>query len=274
MLPPTSFWQSQFAIEQETARGNFPGPIPVVYCNTKDAGFSEIADAGACGVVVSVNNGEEVGSAGDILVDSLSALAASALGVGLQPIPEVTLDTSVIWGEDEVTDLVNKLKEACGASPAAVILTHGVNAEAEDGDDASSNEEVALPIIPKQLQKEIPIIGSVREKAGEGRMGGYIKRLKECGYTGCLLRSECVPGFQMNPDLEFVGKFWTAAITDLKSVRSKTFGGFRAKNQMNKGTGFLENWATYQNALVDGQVLPSQAVENDLNSDGGDYRGF
>jgi len=257
----------QFVTEQESARGNFPGPIPIVYCNINHASFTDIAEAGACGVVLSVNDGHQISKAEEI-TDDLISIAKSALGVGLQPVPEVILSSSEVWGENEVTDVVEKIKSLIGEIPAVVILTLA--------NDLSNDKDgiPVLPSVPKQLQKEISIIGSVRTTAGEGRIGAYVKRLKESGFTGAYLRSECVPSVSSRFDMEFTGNFWNAAISDLKSVRSKTFGGFRAKNEMDKKDSFIQNWATYQNALVEGDILPSQSVPNDLHSEGGDYKGF
>src|SRR5205085_527343 len=96
--------------------------------------------------------------------------------------------------------------------------------------------------------KRIPIIGSIRVASGEGRLTEDIARYKQAGFSGVLLRKECMSGYYRTTspntpqlavttttkfDLDLVSKFWAACIGDLKSTRSKTFG-FRSKNNMEK----------------------------------------
>ena len=271
-----------FCSEQEQARGNFPGPVPVIYCDAKDADAIEsVAKSGAAGVLVRVDNGNEVSSLEDIPVGADASwvqMSTLALESGLQPIPEVTIgdSTAATWGEDDITSLVGRLTNALsGEEPVSVLLTINPPIAADDDtEEEFEHQETSLPQVPKQLGKRVPILGSVRVPAGNNRIGSETARFKDAGFTGCVLRSDCVPGFRMNPDLEFVGKFWSSCIGDLKSTKSKTFE-FRTRNELDK-LAPLE-WMKYQKDVIDSGALGS-AEDNmpppDLDESSGDYMGF
>ena len=299
-----------FATEQEGARGNFPGPVPLIYCG-EGAGdessmcdgerLGEVAAAGALGVLLPVLGGKEVESVGTVAGDTaLGDAFRAALGAGLQGIPEVHVAAAAVedWGEEEMTALVAALAEVCGAEPASVVVTITGGDEDEDGTDAEGAEDAAddseddqkpppsatvladVPRVPKALGKKVPIIASIDVAAGGGRMGQSVAVLKEAGFTGAFLRKGCVPGLTSSvQDLEFVGGFWSAAIGDLKSVKSKNFG-FRAKiARPGLDRDLPGEWLKYQTAMIESGALgggdevgPSGG--GDLDSDAGDYKGF
>eukprot|EP00566_Odontella_aurita_P011780 CAMPEP_0113547970 /NCGR_PEP_ID=MMETSP0015_2-20120614/12642_1 /TAXON_ID=2838 /ORGANISM="Odontella" /LENGTH=416 /DNA_ID=CAMNT_0000448565 /DNA_START=8 /DNA_END=1258 /DNA_ORIENTATION=- /assembly_acc=CAM_ASM_000160 len=304
--------------EQEDARGSFPGPVPVVYCSSNSGGggkgsaewteerLTEAADAGACGVLLTLNGGSELDDAAegkDAAGDgAFVELFKLALSKGLQPIPEAVIPEANAgeWGEGEVQALVDALTEGCGEEPVGVVLSviaeedddegegkeddkdeeTPADEDADEGEEEESEEEAPasalLPTVAKPLSKSIPILGSVRAPAGGGRIGTGVSSLKECGFTGAILRCECVPGYRLNPDLEEVGSFWSAAISDLKSTRSKSFG-FRAK-VANKGLSkdVPGEWMKYQKSVMESGALgsPEEGPGGDFDSDGGDYQGF
>ena len=258
-----------FANEQESARGNFPGPVPVVYCSDVSLeNIDSIAETGADGVMVRVCGGEPIASPSDLQAsDDWSQICQAALKAGLQPIPEVTLshEKAADWGEDQVTALVEELSKCVGATPVSVILT--VNPV-----DAEQEEPVALPAVPKALGKTIPILGSVRVTAGENRLSDESQRFKQAGFTGTVLRSDCVPGFRMNLDLEIVGRFWAMCINDLKSTKSKSFS-FRSKNNMEKSA--ATNWFNYQKGVIESGALGDPEDSYSIVDDSiGEYKGF
>lgn len=272
-----------FVTEQERARGNFPGPVPVIYCGSIahdnvecDELMSELSDVGASGVLVSVLDGKEVSSIDDIASDEgLAATCSSALKNGVQPIPEVVLPEGSRWSEEDMEALVHAVRERCGLEPVAVVLTMNVGEKDESSEDDVEESSAALPKVPKALGKKIPIIGSIRVVAGENRMGTCVAQLKEAGFTGGFLRSDCVPGFRMNPDLDIVGNFWSAAIGDLKSVKSKSFG-FRSKVQLERDVPL--EWYNYQKSVMESGALGSpgggSGDATDFNPDQGDFKGF
>lgn len=274
-----------FCTEQETARGNFPGPLPVIYCKSSfggDASMSEISDAGARGVMFTVNPNNEVASPEELVNDdSLKTSFDLAQENGMQLIPEIILKPESTWDEDAVTKLVDSVTLQCGTEPAALILTVGaiVDEDVEEDEEAaaaavSKETNLSLPAVPKELSKKIPILGSVRAVAGGGRMGASVDAHKQAGFKGCLLRCECLPGYRMNPDLDFVGGFWGAAIGDLKSTKSKNFN-FRSTIALDRDIPL--EWYNYQKDIMESGALgsPGGGGEGDpLNSDNGDYQGF
>ena len=258
-----------FANEQESARGNFPGPVPVVYCSPISVDdLTSIAQAGADGVLIPVCGGKELGSIDDLSSeDGWKEACQAALKSGVQPIPEVTLahESAASWDEDKITSLVDELSNSVGETPVSVLLT--INPV-----DDEQEEPVALPSVPKALGKTTPILGSIRVTAGENRLDAEAKRFKESGFTGAVLRSDCVPGFRMNPDLDVVGNFWSLCINELKSTKSKTFE-FRSKNKMEKSA--ATNWMNYQKGVIDSGALGSPDDSVSVMDDSiGEYQGF
>lgn len=251
-----------FVSEQETARGNFPGPIPVVYCGECDEKtLRELSEAGAAGVLVTMQ------------LDTLSDHAhfcKRAIDCGVQPIPEVILSTETAksWTQADVTSLVESLSKSLDMEPVSVLLTvAGVPSDDEGTDD----DDVTLPPVSKELSKKIPILGSVRVAAGKNRIGAQTAILKEAGYTGSVLRAGCIP-VARSADLEAVGRFWEACISDLKSTRSKSFS-FRSKNRMEKNAAV--EWLNYSKDVADSGALGDFSGNlDDVNADGGDYKGF
>ena len=274
-----------FCQEQAASLGGFPGPVPVVYCGTnsnvpKDGGgmmseeeLSEVAEAGADGLLVQVCEGKPLQSVTD-LTDSQGWIETcqKALKAGLQPIPEITLAPEIAWAADDVDALVSRITEYMdGVEPVALVLTMHPPAVAID-DEAGENLPVPIPTVHRQLSKRIPILGSVRVLAGDNRLSEESQRFKEAGFAGTFLRSDCVPGFRLQPDLEIVAKFWEACVSDLKSTRSKSFG-FRSKNNMEKNA--MTQWSNYQNTIMESGALGDPEDSYSIVNEGaGEYKGF
>ncbi|CAJ1966688.1 unnamed protein product [Cylindrotheca closterium] len=256
-----------FCSEQEQSRGNFPGPIPVVYCGDSDD-LAGVINAGADALMISACGGEEVTSLDDLVLDATWVeKSKAALECGLLPIPEVFISdaTAQSWGEEEMEGMVSKIAELYGEDPVSILVT--INPEDEENPTA----QVSLPKMTKALGKRTPIIGSIRAQAGENRIGQEVARLKEAGFTGALLRSDCMPGLRMKLDLDFVGAFWSACIGDLKSLKSKSFN-FQSRNWMDKSASL--EWAKYQNSILESGALGDPETSVGLNTEGGDFKGF
>jgi len=279
-----------FCQEQAAALGSFPGPVPVVYCSNNSNGLndhqlSEIAAAGADGVLIQACGGTPLQAVADLTTNDASsnewiATCQAALEAGLQPVPELTLASETEWTAEDVDALVSTVTERMGGvEPVALVLTvnaigDGGDDDVLDSDDNNKDEDqlVPLPSVSRELSKRIPILGSVRVRAGDNRLSAESQRLKEAGFSGTFLRSDCVPGFRLQPDLEIVGKFWEACVTDLKSTRSKTFA-FRAKNNMKKSV--MTQWSNYQKDVIESGALgePDESVSL-MDEAAGDYKGF
>jgi len=254
-----------FAQEQDESRGNFPGPVPVIACGDIEG------VEGIDGCLVPVCGGAEIETVLSIIESTgWKAKCQAALEKGIQPIPEITIshDTAESWTEKDVAAVIEAIKMD-DFDPVAVVVT--INPEEQDSEN-DDDVEVALPTIPQDISDQIPILGSVRTTAGENRLGEESKRFKEAGFSGAFLRSDCVPGFRMNPDLELVGLFWAACVQDLKSTRSKSFS-FRAKNNMDKSA--ATNWASYQQGVIESGALgdPNDSYSI-VDEAAGEYKGF
>ena len=253
--------------------------------------MEDIAEAGAAGVICTLLDSEEIGSVEDVKKDdNLKAKFDSARDNGMQLIPEVVLKSDQEWSEEDVTAIIDAVAAQCDADPAAIILTvgkiatdddeeeseqsdEGQSSDDSDADDDIVSEAFGLPTISKDLSKRIPILGSVRATAGGGRMGLSVGSHKESGFNGCVLRCDCLPGYRMNPDLEFVGGFWGAAIGDLKSTKSKNFN-FRSTIALDRDIPL--EWYNYQKDVMESGALGKMGGGDaaDLDTANGDYKGF
>jgi hypothetical protein len=111
-----------FCTEQESVRGGFPGPLPLIYCSkVDDNGVQQVADAGADGLLVSLNHVLSSSDlSGALQHDSTFVeTTKAALKCGLQPIPEIIVDDqgTKIWKELDTIRLVEQLTELMGAEP-------------------------------------------------------------------------------------------------------------------------------------------------------------
>ena len=265
-----------FSNEQSSALGSFPGPVPTVYCYNDKApeiDFVDIASAGADGVLINLfKNSHELHSVSD-LVDKSNEwidLWQTAVSAGLQPIPEVQIEESFAQtiNEEDLNNLITSFIDKVGMEPAAFVFT--MNQSFGDGDE---HQPTKIPTIPKSLSKRIPILGSIRANSdGENRLlYDETIRYKDAGFTGTFLRWDCIPGYQLQPNLELVGKFWSACISDLKSTRSKAFS-FRSKNQMDVSA--ATKWGNYQKDVIESGALGDPGEMASLNEADGDYQRF
>lgn len=268
-----------FCAEQEEARGNFPGPLPVIYCESSYGGetaidLDELASAGVAGILHTILNGQEICSADDVKNDNtMKASFQSAIDNGIQLIPELVVNSKVTWDEEMTKSLIDAVSEQCGAEPAALLITVGAESsdteKGEENSDETDEENYSLPKVPKDTP---PIIASIRAVAGGGRIGAAVTKCKEAGFNGVVLRCDCLPGYRMNPDLEFVGGFWGAAIGDLKSTKSKNFN-FRSKVALERDIPL--EWYNYQkNVMESGALGSNDAGANPIDTDNGDFQGF
>lgn len=299
----------QFEEEQQTAHGKIPSPIPIIYCcpttiaatTVNSDLLAKISSLGVCGILVPLKDGTEISNMEELLAlhqddnDSLvvhhHSIYENALSHGLHAIPEIILHPKSSWTESDVESLVSTLKTKFGfRDPVAIVFTFGSSSSSSsftknDNNKNHNNEEeiTSLPIVKLPAKHQLGgtlILGSVRAPVGGGEgdaeLHNQVAKLKAAGFSGVILRSDCVP-YLGSSNLEFLTKFWCSVITQLKSVRSKAFGGFRTKNQLDENAG-ANAWAKYTSKLLDEGVLPSSTPEtstsNDLNTDRGDYKGF
>lgn len=271
--------------EQESARGNFPGPVPIIYAWTHTGNDDENHDLksslerlsnidGVEGVLIPFCVSKAIGSFEGYQesVNSnpyLTELCGDIWAAGMQPIPEIVVTSGSEWSEDEVVRLVDAVKETCGGvDPVSILFTKEETDRQEEADDAQSVPEIT---IPESLSDRLAFIGSIRTTAGDGRMNYAISQLSSCNFSGAFLRADCVPGYRLNPDLNVVGGFWSAALGDLKSLKSKNFS-FRSKVKLEKDVPM--EWYNYQKDVMDSGALGLSGGPSGLNTAAGDYKGF
>eukprot|EP00571_Detonula_confervacea_P016577 CAMPEP_0172310844 /NCGR_PEP_ID=MMETSP1058-20130122/12724_1 /TAXON_ID=83371 /ORGANISM="Detonula confervacea, Strain CCMP 353" /LENGTH=368 /DNA_ID=CAMNT_0013023801 /DNA_START=16 /DNA_END=1119 /DNA_ORIENTATION=- len=265
--------------EQDAARGNFPGPNPIIYSLIDESSLSSVLEQlqdvdGVEGVMVPFFGGKEIDSIDSYLEEAknhptLADGCGAIWEAGLQPIPEIVLAPGAEWPEEDVVRLVDAVKETCGGlDPVSIVFTNGETAEEEEEekDDEPSTPKLT---IPASISKRLAFIGSIRTTAGEGRMNYATSKLSDCNFNGAFLRADCVPGYRLNPDLNVVGGFWSAAMGDLKSLKSKNFS-FRSKVKLEKDVPM--EWFNYQKDIMEDGALggPGGAgAGGELNTDAG-----
>jgi len=272
--------------EQENARGNFPGPVPIVYSLTDSANLSSSLEQlktidGVEGVLLSFFGGKEIASVDAYLEEAknsaITDMCSAIWDAGLQPIPELVLSPGSEWSEEDVERLVDAVKDTCGGlDPVSIVFTNG---EVEESSEESNKEDQEVVkstptlSIPDSISKRLAFVGSIRTTAGGGRMNEATSQLSTDKFNGAFLRADCVPGYRLNPDLNVVGDFWSAAIGDLKSLKSKNFS-FRSKVKLEKDIPMA--WYNYQKDVMESGALGGSGAGADptLNSDAGDYKGF
>lgn len=271
--------------EQENARGNFPGPVPIVYSLTDTSDLSNSLEQlqtvdGVEGVLLSFFGGKEIDSVDAYLEEAKSSAIADMCSeiwdAGLQPIPELVLSPGSEWSEEDVERLVDSVKDTCGGlDPVSIVFTNGEVDKSDEESDEEEEEEDSTPAlsIPASVSKRLAFIGSIRTSAGGGRMNQATSQLSSDKFNGAFLRADCVPGYRLNPDLNVVGGFWSAAMGDLKSLKSKNFS-FRSKVKLEKDIPM--EWFNYQKDVMDSGALGKTGggADPSLNPDAGDYKGF
>jgi len=271
--------------EQEDARGNFPGPLPIVYSLVDESNLADSLERlqdvdGVEGVLVPFFGGKAIEGVDDYLEEaknhpSLADGCSAIWEAGLQPIPEIVLSSGAKWPEEDVIRLVDAVKDTCGGlDPVSIVFTSAQDDEGSDEEDDKDEPLTPKITIPDSISKRLTFIGSVRTTAGEGRMNVATSQLSSLNFNGAFLRADCVPGYRLNPDLNIVGGFWSAAIGDLKSLKSKNFS-FRSKVKLAKDVPM--EWHNYQKDIMDSGALggPShQGGGAGFDSDAGDYKGF
>ena len=271
---------NQFITEQEEARGSFPGPVPVIYSafsgidDDDSTTLESLGEFGCSGIVTSICSGKPISSVDDLNnVDE--KWMGKAIAAGVQPIPEVVLDTTKSWELDDISNIIESLKNFCGGDeePVAIILTLDT-IEIEQNDESDEDQMWNnIPKFPRSFSKKTPVLGSIRVDSMDD-LTDYSAKLKSKGFTGAFLRADCVPGFRMNPDLDFVGGFWSSVISNLKSTKSKSFE-FRTKSQLERDVPL--EWMNYQKNVMESGALGSSSASSsldELNTEAGDYQGF
>jgi len=174
----------QYSAEQETARGNFPGPVPIIFLgdNIASDSLSELSEAGASAVVVDAGSDETV------------SVAESASSTGLETIWKV----STVEQAQQVLESTN--------DRADVFLL----------DDPSVISQITQTL-PKSSLSIAVVHDPMQEDGAEIETG---KTFKSMGCASVLVKKACVGD---NEDIDYAS-FLVSGLTSKASSEFKFSG--------------------------------------------------
>ena len=178
---------SNFAKEQETAKGNFPGPCPVIY----DAKIESNDD-----------------------IQSAVTAGATAITVDANTIETITS----IWNEEVPLEIIWKIANAQDVEKVSEV-TGGDMADAAfliQGDMASDDIEAISSALPKSSL----LIASVDPMQSDGNEVSQGKQLKALGVASILVNEACVGDAE---DMEY-SRFLVEGLTSKASSEFKFSG--------------------------------------------------
>ena len=178
---------SNFAKEQETAKGNFPGPCPVIY----DAKIESNDD-----------------------IQSAVTAGATAITVDANTIETITS----IWNEEVPLEIIWKIANAQDVEKVSEV-TGGDLADAAfliRGDMASDDIEAISSALPKSSL----LIASVDPMQSDGNEVSQGKQLKALGVASILVNEACVGDAE---DMEY-SRFLVEGLTSKASSEFKFSG--------------------------------------------------
>lgn len=200
-----------FTKEQETARGNFPGPCPLIFNGPLEDSVAAVEDCGASAVVVSVPAIVRSG------IDGGGAM------LDFTKVPIVGKEVEIVWKVSSVNQV------------QAVLEGTGHTSDVFWIDDVPSDE---MKIIAACLPKGTMFIASVEPMQPHGAELEIGKEYKDIGCASIFVRRACVGDAE---DLEYaqylVSKFTSKASTEFKftGLTGSTnghFGGVQASGNV------------------------------------------
>lgn len=245
------------AEEQSGAKGDFPGPVAVVYVQPVgepleafDAGA--VAEAGASAVLLSAPVSIPCADAElDAALEALKPAVRAAGASGLEVVIELPVSASAEWDVAAVEAALAKVEAATSCASILLALRAG-----------------AVPPLPDSFSGRV--VAGLRLPWSQ--IDEACDRLRAAGYCGALLRSECMP--MAASTVTDWGQFWAGVIAEAKSNKSKTVtmmvgrqkkvDAMRAYVEKVKASGQFDE-------LGEGSSL---GAAEGLNSARGDYVGF
>ena len=176
--------------EQETAKGNFPGPVPIVYDGelspSSTSSLEVVSEAGASAIVIDAGTHDAL------------MLAESASSTGLETIWKVT----TVEEAKQVLESTNEL--------ADVFL---LDIRVDDNDDAMTKISGIIEALPKTCMSIATLHDPMQEDGAEIETG---KELKSMGCASVFVKKACV-GDQEDID------YSSFVVSGLTSKASKEF---------------------------------------------------
>jgi len=128
----------QFNAEQETARGNFPGPVPIIFLGDVPTSSNELSDAGVAAVVIdagiknAISVAESASSAGLETVWKVSTIEQT------QKVLESTKDLADVFLLDDPS-MITQITEILPKSSMSIAVLH--DPMQEDGAEIETGRE-------------------------------------------------------------------------------------------------------------------------------------
>lgn len=175
----------QFSTEQETAKGNFPGPIPIVYHGDLSSSLTDVSEAGAAAVVIDTGSPEAL------------SFAESASSTGVE----------TIWKVSSV-EQAQKVLESTNDSADVFML----DIPLDEADGATLIPQI-IEILPKSSMSIAVLQDPMQEDGAEIETG---KGFKSMGCASVFVKKACVGDKE---DIDYA----SFVVSGLTSKASKEF---------------------------------------------------
>jgi hypothetical protein len=244
------------AAEQRAAKGEFPGPLPILYVQpvgeTADQlDAAAVAAAGASAVLLQCS--APLPSADALAaLDALAAAAAAAKAAGLEVAVEFAVGVDVAdWDAAAAAAAFARAEAACGCD--LLVLTQ------------RGAEVVPLP--PAYRGK---VLASLRMPWSQ--IDDVCDALRDAGYPGAVLRSECMP--MSAATVGDWADFWVNLIANARSNKSKSVVMMVAKQQKRDAMRDYVAKVKASGQFGDLKAGASLGGTDAINTANGDYVGF
>lgn len=241
--------------EQASAKGGFPGPLPVI-CLPSDRQaltperLDQMVGAGADAVLL---RSQESSLGIALPISQIEAQAARE--TGLCPVFQLDLDPSLGWTEADVHGLLQQVVEECG--DVVVLVTLG------------NSGSVSFPSMPKQLKGKLWLMGGVLG----GDVGMAKQLMDQAGYAGALLHSNCVQGVTGSA----LCTAWVGLVSALKKAKSSSFNaaglGVGMASKMSDNS-LQQGWEDLRKNAVESGALGGEEHVDLGAAEDGNYKGF
>ena len=177
--------------EQESARGDFPGPLPVIY-------YGSISDANVVKKVVDGGVTAVVADYGQSLDETVTSVLS---------------DVGIIWRVSSLAEMNELMTTTDNDMGDVILLSKDILPASVDDDDTSSSDELAETLSSNKSVVTIAQLQSMMPANAEIPLGKHLSKL---GVSSLVLQEACVG------DEEDV-KYTTYAVEELNKKSSSTF---------------------------------------------------
>ena len=153
--------------EQESARGDFPGPLPVIY-------YGSISDANVVKKVVDGGVTAVVADYGQSLDETVTSLLS---------------DVGIIWRVSSLAEMNELMTTTDNDMGDVILLSKDILPASVDDDDTSSSDELAETLGSNKSVVTIAQLQSMMPANAEIPLGKHLSKL---GVSSLVLQEACV----------------------------------------------------------------------------------